>query len=259
MLEHFSTVCILCSAAALGGGFIDAIAGGGGLITMPVLLLSGVPPHQALACNKVSACLGTCIAIGNFARSGLVHWHMVMLGIGFSLSGSLLGTQLALQFAPDTLAKILIAMLPVGLCSVIISHHERKQAAETYTGWPLFLRLFLICLTLGVYDGFFGPGTGSFLILALHFFLHLNLMESSATSKFFNLASNLSSMALFCLNGVIIWPLAVPMAICCCLGNWLGSRMVICRGAKAVQRVLTLSLSLLLISLVWQFFFADRN
>ena len=228
-------------------------------MTMPALLLSGLPPHMALGCNKVSACLGTLTAVGNFARSGLVRWRLALSGIGFSLLGSLAGSQLALRLDPTILGKVLVAMLPVGMCAVLLPHKTARDFARPRSPLPqsgvrFWIPVSAVCLIMGVYDGFFGPGTGSFLILALHWVLRMELMEASATSKVFNLASNFSSTMVFIYGGVVLWQLAIPMAAACCLGNWMGSRMAIRIGPAVVRRYLTISLSLLLLTLVWQYF-----
>ena len=246
-------------AAALGGGFIDAIAGGGGLVTMPVLLLTGVPPHMALGANKVSACLGTGVALGNFARSRLVLWRVALAGLGFSLLGSWVGSRLTLLLDAALLGKILVALLPVGLCATLLPQKDRSLPPLPLQGPRFWLPVTLVCLLLGAYDGFFGPGTGSFLILAFHWVLRMGLMQASATAKVLNLASNLGGATVFVLNGVVLWKLALPMAAACCLGNWLGSRMAIRVGPAAVRRFLVVSLSLLLLSLVWQYFFASAG
>ncbi len=245
-------------AAAFAGGFIDAIAGGGGLVTMPALLLTGVPPHAALGANKFSACLGTCVALGNFARSRLVLWRVALTGLAFALIGSWAGARLALSTEPALLGKILVGLLPVGMCATLMPRKERARAygeADMH-GPRLWLLTPLVCLVIGAYDGFFGPGTGSFLILAFHWILRMGLMEASATSKVLNLASNFAGVVVFMLNGVVLWSLALPMAAACCVGNWLGSRLAIRVGPAAVRRFLMVSLSLLLLTLVWQFFLA---
>ena len=256
MLDFSLLTYLVGIAAAFAGGFIDSIAGGGGLITMPALLLSGVPPHQSLGINKVSACLGTCVALGNFARSKLVLWRVAMAGIAFSLIGSWAGSRLALLLDAAVLGKVLVALLPIGMCATLLPKKERKQAPLPHSGPRFWIPVALVCLVMGGYDGFFGPGTGSFLILAFHWILRMGLMQASATSKVLNLASNFAGAVVFILNGVVVWSLALPMAAASCLGNWLGSRMAIRVGPAAVRRFLAISLSLLLVTLVWQYFLA---
>lgn len=249
------TTIFVCGAAALTGGFIDAIAGGGGLLTVPALMLSGLPPHLVLGTNKLGAVLGTTVALFNFTRHKLVKWHLVTWGITFSLLGSWLGSLLALHLEPAILAKILVILLPVGMAASLMPGRRQEKAVEAeIKGLSFWLFLPLICLAIGMYDGFFGPATGSFLIIALHWLLRLDLLEASGTAKAFNLASNLSGAISFIWHGAVLWELGLIMAACLMLGNWLGSNFAIRIGARAVKRFLFLALALLLASLVWQQF-----
>ena len=152
--------------------------------------------------------------------------------------------------------KALCGIGLVYMCATLLPKKEKKQTPLPQAGARFWLPVALVCLVMGAYDGFFGPGTGSFLILAFHWILRMGLMEASATSKVLNLASNFAGAVVFIINGVVVWSLALPMAAACCLGNWMGSRMAIRIGPAAVRRFLTISLSLLLITLVWQYFLA---
>lgn len=257
MLDIGLGVIAICSGAAFLGGFIDSIAGGGGLITMPALLLCGVPPHQALAANKVSACVGTATALSNFMRSGLVLWRTALTGLGFSLAGAWAGSFLTLHISSELLAKILVILLPLAMLATLFPPRARKDpgavspdAAER----RLWLAVPLLCLLIGIYDGFFGPGTGSFLILAFHWILGMGLIQASATSKVLNLASNVGGSVTFIWHGKVLWPLTLSMMAACVLGNWLGSRLAIRRGAGAVRVFLFVSLSLLMLTLIWEHF-----
>lgn len=260
MISLSLSIALTCGGAALVAGFIDAIAGGGGLLTMPALLLSGVPPHLALGTNKISSCLGTAVALGAFARSHLVLWRLALAGLSFALLGSWLGSLLALQVSSAVLGKILIGLLPVGMLLTLAPKREREQAPEAAppSSWRFWLLAPLVCLGIGIYDGFFGPGAGSFFILALHWVLRINLLESSATSKVLNIGSNLGAIITFIWEGTVFWPLALLMTACSMLGNWFGSRMAIRVGAKAVRRFLMVSLGFLLVTLVWRYFFAAQ-
>ena len=249
---------VACSGAALVGGFIDAIAGGGGLLTVPALLLTGVPPHLALGTNKVSSCMGTAVALGTFARSQLVLWRLALAGLAFSLLGAWAGSLLALKVSSAVLGKILVGLLPVGMLLTLAPRREREAAPATLSGVRLWLLTPLVCLAIGVYDGFFGPGTGSFLILALHWVLNIGLMEASATAKVLNLGSNGGAVVAFIWHGSVFWPLAALMTACSMLGNWFGSRTAIRVGAKAVRRFLLVSLGLLLVTLIWRYFVAPQ-
>ena len=249
-------ICILCSLASFAAGFIDAIAGGGGLLTLPAVLLAGVPPHLALGTNKFAATLGTLVALGNFARNHLVRWRMALFGLGFTLAGAWAGSRLALHIDAAQLGKVLVALLPVGMLATLMPRKERPERDDAIRGWRFWLLLPLVCFAIGAYDGFFGPGTGSFLILAFHFILGTGLLAASATAKVLNLTSNFGALCVFLASGKILWELAICMAIASMLGNWLGSRTAIRVGSAVVRRFLLVSLSLLLLTLVWRYFFA---
>ncbi|MCR5814232.1 MAG: TSUP family transporter [Desulfovibrio sp.] len=241
---------LFASLAAFTAGFVDAIAGGGGLITIPALLLSGLPPHQALACNKFSSTLGTASAVGSYAAKKLIRFDLAVQGIAFSLLGAALGSVIALHVSPDLLGKILVGLLPFALIVTIIPIDHSKKQPPSIKFW----KVAAVCLGIGIYDGFFGPGTGSFLICCFHWLLGLELLKASATAKVLNLASNLASAITFVVHGSVLWSIALPMAIASITGNILGSRFAIHKGNKSVQRFLTFSLFLLTLTLVGKYF-----
>lgn len=245
---------IFCSIASLLGGFIDAISGGGGLLTIPALLISGIPAHIALGTNKVSAFMGTSIALINFARSGLVLWRIVFYGIIFAIIGSWVGSLLALRIDQSILAKIIIILLPIGMVANFLPSKKNKSEDLPLSGWKFWLNLILVCFSTGCYDGFFGPGTGTFFILGFHWVLGMDLLKASATTKALNLATNFGAGVNFIINGAVYWHLGLIMAVFLMIGNWAGSRFAIKIGAAAVRRFLTLSLFILLITLLWQYF-----
>lgn len=225
-------------------------------MTVPALLLSGLPPHTALGVNKVSASLGTAVSLINYSAHGLVRWRLVLCGIGFSIAGSWAGAALAMYLSPEILAKILIFLIPVGMIAIFIPSRSGASQSGPLSGIKLWLYMPLICFVMGAYDGFFGPGTGSFLILALHWILKLSLIEASGTTKAFNLGSNISGALAFIWHGAVYWPLGLVMGACLMLGNWAGSAFAIRIGSRAVRRFLLISLFLLLATLVWQNFIA---
>lgn len=245
---------IFCACAALAGGFIDAIAGGGGLLTMPALMISGVPPHVALGTNKVSAFMGTTVSLYNYARNGMVRWHLVVCGLGFSLAGSWAGAMLAMRVDAAVLAKIIVILLPFAMLMTFLPPRKKAVPVAPESGLRFWIILPLVCVGVGFYDGFFGPGTGSFLILGLHWCLKLDLITASGTAKAFNLGSNFSGALSFIWHGAVHWPLGLLMSACLMLGNWLGSKFAIRVGPQAVRRFLVVSLMLLLGTLVWQYF-----
>lgn len=194
------TVIIFLSIMSFIAGFIDSIAGGGGLLLLPALLFAGLPPQTALGTSKFTATIGTGTALINFARNKKVVWQIVMLGIAFSLLGSFLGTKTILIFPNETVGKIIVFLLPLAMLGTLAPRKEinREQVTENeQVPKANYIKVPVICILLGFYDGFFGPGTGTFLIMALYIFAGLNLVQASATSKIFNLASNFGALSLF--------------------------------------------------------------
>lgn len=258
MLTLTLSCALICGGSAIAAGFLDAISGGGGLLTLPALLLTGVPPHMALGTNKVSACAGTAIALFNFSRHGLVAWRMAAWGIPFSLGGSWLGSLLALHLSQEILGKVLVILLPVAMIATLLPQRKNPVSNPAIDGFRFWLALPVVCIAIGCYDGFFGPATGSFLILLLHWALRMDLIAASATAKAFNLASNISAAISFIWHDSVFWSLGLIMAACFMIGNGLGSAFAIQAGSGAVRKFLIASLALLLSTLIWQFFFSGR-
>lgn len=259
MLTISFTVIAFCTTASFVAGIIDSIAGGGGLITLPAILISGVPPHFALGTNKFAATIGTSVAVANFARSHLVQWRMALWGLGFTLAGSWAGAMLTQQFDSAQLGKILVLLLPFAMLTILLPMKDSGKNQSLPCDWRFWILLPATCFVLGAYDGFFGPGTGSFLILAFYWMLGTGLLAASATAKVINLASNIGAFFVFLWNGQILWPLAFAMAAGSMLGNWLGSRLAIKIGPALVRKILLLSLLILLATLIWRYFLAPAG
>lgn len=235
--------------AAFSAGFVDSIAGGGGLIMLPALLLSGLPPKLALGTNKLNSTLGTSMAVWNFYRKGKLMFPLILVGMGFMISGGVLGSRLALSLNEAILAKVIIAMLPIGIIATMMRKKTviHKNHLTPHDKW---LKIPLICLVIGTYDGFFGPGAGSFLAIAFYFFLHLNLIEATANAKVFNLLSNFGALVSFILGGKVIYALGLPLAGMGMLGNYVGSHMVMKKGDGIIKLCLIGVLVLLLTTLI---------
>ena len=243
----------ICVTASFVAGVIDSIAGGGGLITLPAMLLAGLPPHMALGTGKFAATLGTLVALLNYARNQLVNWRIAPFGVLCALIGSWSGSQLALHLDSAVLGKVLFFLLPVGMLVTLMPKEKAQQIRPSVcSGVRFWVAMPLVSFGVALYDGFFGPGAGSFFIIAFHWILYLGLVEASATAKLFNLASNVGAFIAFCLNGQVLYAVALPMACASVAGNWLGSRMAIRTGAGAVRRFLIVSLCLLMATLLYR-------
>lgn len=241
----------LLTLAAFAAGFIDSIAGGGGLLLTPSLLLAGIPPHLALGTNKFASALGTLAALVNFVSSRLILWRIAAFGLAFSLIGAYAGTRAVLLFEAEPLGRLISLALPVAAAAVLMPKKGRHHATD-FSRRDLWLKAPAICFAIGFYDGFLG----TFLILAFHAFLRVDLVHASATAKIFNFASNIAALGAFAWAGSVDYALGLPLATANIAGNWLGSRLVIRQGAGLVRALLVVSLSILFLSLVWKFFLA---
>jgi uncharacterized membrane protein YfcA len=254
LMEEISCIVIIfLLVAAFGAGFVDSIAGGGGLISLPALLVAGTPPHFALGVNKCMSGCGTAFALLLYARGKSVDWSVALKGVPFSLLGAYAGSRAVLLLNPELLGKIIVLIIPFAAALTL----WRKKVAGTRPALSpsaLFARIVLVCSLTGFYDGFLGPGTGTFLLLGLHFLLGMGLVTASGTTKAVNLASNLGALIGFLLSGHVLFALGLPMAAANIGGNILGSRMAIARGPGIVRKMLLVSLSLLLLTLIIRYY-----
>ncbi len=246
-------ILLFLMAAAFFAGLIDSMAGGGGLISIPALMVAGIPPHLALGTNKFMSSTGTSVAFFTYARNKMVVWRVAGIGIAFSLAGSALGAKTALHLNNEVLGKVILFLLPVAALLTFMPP-RRHNPRENMDSACLYLLTPLVCLGIGFYDGFFGPGTGSFMLMALNMALGLGLVQASGTAKAFNLASNLSSLAVFLLSGKVLFMAALPMAGANIAGNFIGARLALRYGAALIRKALLLSLALLFATLLWRYY-----
>jgi uncharacterized membrane protein YfcA len=236
-------------------GLIDAIAGGGGLISLPAYWAAGLPPHYALGTNKFSSCCGTVFSTANYFRAKMIDTPVAIISAGFALVGSWLGTQSVLLVSSSFLNYLLIILVPV----ITVLSFVRKDLGEHNNSKLLKLGYRMILgaiagLSIGFYDGFFGPGTGTFLILFYSILLHYDFVVANANTKVVNLASNIAALTGFALAGKIFYPIAIPAAACGIAGNIIGSKLVIRRGNKIIRKIFILALILLFVRVVYNVF-----
>ena len=241
------------------GGFVDSVAGGGGLITIPAYLMAGIPAHFAMGTNKVVNGFGTALASIKYFRGGKIRLRpAVVAGIG-ALVGASIGTKAALLIAEDVLKIMVLVALPCAAVLLMLKKDFGKEedgaSAREYTPRQETVRAALIGLGLGCYDGLIGPGTGTFMIMAFTMALSMDLLTSSGCAKLANLASNISSAALFILNGKVFWMLAVPAAVCNMLGAYCGSRYAMRGGSKKVRSMIFVVLGLLFVKMLYELLF----
>ena len=248
---EFLIVCPLCLVA----GFVDAIAGGGGLISIPAFLFAGIPVHQALGTNKLQSACGTSIATLRYALNGYMVKPFVAVGIAMGLSGSFLGSNLALLTDDRAFKLIMLLVLPITAFYVL-----RTKDLSVFGEHPLPLKkaLFItaaIALAIGVYDGFYGPGTGTFLMLLLTRLAHAKLTEAAGTTKAINLSTNLAALAVFLVNGAVLIPLGLAAAAFNIVGNWLGSRFFTSKGSAIARPIMLVVIALFAVKLIGELFF----
>ena len=241
-IQTFLIVCPLLFLA----GLVDAIGGGGGLISLPAYLLSGVPIHNAIATNKLSSACGTTLATVRFIRQGLVNWRLALPTIAFAVLGSSLGAHLSMATGEGIMEKILFVVLPVVAFLVLnprIFHDNRE--AEIRLNRRTLLTAILSSFAVGIYDGFYGPGTGTFLIIAFTVFARLNIRTANAQAKVINLTTNITSLTIFILNGQVVFLLGLAAAVCNMAGNYVGAGLAMTRGSRITRPVILLVLLLL--------------
>ena len=224
----------LLALTAFVAGVVDAVAGGGGLFTVPALLAVGLPPSVALATNKGQAAPGAIASFVTFFRRGGVDRKRAPLGFVCGFAGSLLGARLLLALRPEPLRPIIAALLLFALGVMLF--RSRIHVRSTPLSRPRLV-LTAVCLALGVYDGFFGPGTGSLLIVAFVTFFGDGPLYASGNAKVVNLASNLAAFSLFAFRGAILWQISLPMAAANIVGARLGARLALRQGDRFVRIV----------------------
>ncbi len=244
----YELIAVLFAVAMLAG-FIDAIAGGGGLITIPALMWAGLPPTAALATNKLQACGGSFFASLYFVRKGFVDLSKMKLSICCAFVGSALGT-IAVQLIDTSVLELLLPFLILAIGGYFLFskkiNEEDKQQLLTPT-----LFGFTAGLGIGFYDGFFGPGTGSFFALAFVSLAGYGLAKATAHAKVLNFSTNIASLLFFTIGGKVAWLLGFVMLCGQAIGATLGSRIVMTKGTKIIKPlvvIMSIAMSLKLLS-----------
>lgn len=219
--------------AAVAAGFVDSIAGGGGLITVPALLSAGLAPAQALGTNKLQATFGSFSAACHYAAAGTVPLRESVRGFILSLAGAAAGAIVVQRLDPDMLRRVIpILLLGAAACVWFKPRFGEEDVAPRLGRAPFD---FLFGLGLGFYDGFFGPGTGTFWVMAFVMGLGYNLTRATGCTKVMNFASNLGALLLFIAGGQVVFVTGLVMGAGQFLGARLGARMAIRQGARIIR------------------------
>jgi len=233
-------------------GFVDSIAGGGGLISLPAYLFIGVPSHYALGTNKLSSTIGTIFSTLRYAKGRAIIYSVGLPSVVGSLIGSYIGAKLALLLSPDRLKIILTILIPLAALFVFFGR-KNEQSVEKQINFKsvrTYIMSFLIGLSIGTYDGFFGPGTGTFLIILYVSILSIDHVSASGTAKIVNLASNIGALVTFIFGGKVIYSLGLPAALFGIVGNWLGSGLALKKGSKVIKPIMLAVLVILFVRII---------
>ncbi len=240
---------LVVSVASLMAGFIDSIVGGGGLVLMPALfaIFPAAHPATLLGTNKGAAICGTAMAAAQYSKRVTLPWHALVPAALAGFAASLAGAWLVTQVAPDFLRKIMPLVLVLVLAYTVAKKEMGRHHAPRFSGNAETLAACAIGLAVGLYDGFFGPGTGSFFVFLIVRVLGYDFLHASASAKLLNTATNSAALLLFAYQGHVSWHFAAVMAIANVAGSLAGTRMALKHGTGFVRGVFILVVSALIL------------
>ena len=226
------TILLLLCLAAFAAGFIDAIVGGGGLIQTPVglILLPSLPVATVIGTLKVPAFSGTSFAAFQYLKKVDLNWKLLGIMMLLAFPSAFLGSTLLTYVSNDFMKPLLLVVLSFLVIYTYAKKNFGQQIEKNISSQRQLLNAVAISFVVGLYDGFIGPGTGSFLVVAFIAIIGFDFLHASANAKMVNLATNFGSICLFMLKGKIIWAIALPMAASNALGGWLGAKLAINKG-----------------------------
>jgi len=252
-MAYYEQLLIICPLIFISG-FVDSIAGGGGLISLPTYHISGFSPHFSLGTNKFVSCIGTIFSTLRFVRNKSYNLTSAIPSILFALIGAAGGAKIAVYLDDIILRYILVFGIPVIAVIVFKKKNLEKITPKILSKTRIIVYSSIAGLIIGGYDGFFGPGTGTFLILIYTSVLGFDLLTSMGNAKLVNLASNIASLIVFLIEGKVVFAIGIPAAFCGIAGHYIGSGFAIKKGQKIVRPMLLFVLTLLLVKLIADLF-----
>lgn len=252
-----SEVLFFLCLAAFAAGFVDAVVGGGGLIQMPsaFLLLPELPAATVIGSLKIPSFSGTLVASLQYIKHVKIH-VLLLCSMGCTaFAAAYAGSQLLTKVSNDFVKPILFVILVVVALYTFFKKDFGAVATHALVGKRLYLWGFILSLCIGFYDGFVGPGTGSFFVLSFVAILGFDFVQASAHAKLVNLATNTGSIVLFLLKGKILWSIALPMAVSNALGGWLGAKTALRKGNGFVRLFFLFVVLLMLMRFGYAIFF----
>ena len=246
-------VILLICAGVFCASFMDAIGGGGGIISVPTYLLAGLPVHYALGTNKLSSCIGTVASTLRYIRNGCVDWLLGLPSIALALIGAHFGTRLQLAVDEKYLKLILLIVLPV-IAFILLRKKSMPECRGAMNEWLRRGIVWGASLIVGAYDGFYGPGTGTFLLLVFCYVAKMDVRTASGNVKLVNLSSNIGALATSLMAGKVLIPIGLLAAVFSISGQYLGAGLALKNGSKIVRPVILVVLLLLAGKIVMELF-----
>ncbi|EKQ57500.1 MULTISPECIES: TSUP family transporter [unclassified Clostridium] len=243
---------IVCPLVFLAG-FVDAIAGGGGLISLPAFIFAGIPVHFAIGTNKMSASMGTVISTYRYAKKGYIKLKLAACSAICALIGSPIGAMISLKIDDLYFKILMLAILPVIAFYVLRKRNlNENENVETLINYKTYIICILIAFLIGIYDGFYGPGTGTFLILMLTGIANLRLNAAAGITKAINLSSNIAGLITFIINGKVYLMLGLIAGLFSIAGNYIGSGYFTKSGVKIVRPIIIIVLTVFFVKILFE-------
>lgn len=252
-MSELARYLIICPLVFLGG-FVDSIAGGGGLISLPAYLIAGLPTHTAIGTNKISSAMGTTLTTYKFWKQGYIRLKLGAVCAVCALLGSTGGANLALLVSDRIFKIILLFILPLTAFYVFRTKTMDTAGREPLSTGRTYAVAAACALVIGVYDGFYGPGTGTFLLLLLTGPARMDLNSAAGTTKVINLATNIAALVTYLLNGKVMLTLGLVAGLFGIAGNWLGARSFTQNGPKIVKPLIGVVLAVFFVRILWEMF-----
>ena len=252
-MDELLKMCLIVCPLIFLGGFVDSVAGGGGLITLPAYLMAGVPVHFAAGTNKVVNGIGTAAATVKYFRSGKIRLSVALPAAAGALAGGYIGAEIAKLLSDSLLQGLMLVALPVVAVFLVLKKDFGQETGETVYSRTYELTVsLLIGLAIGCYDGMIGPGTGTFMIMAFTALLSLDMVTASGCAKVGNLASNVAAAVSFIIGSSVMWQLVLPTTLCSVAGNYCGALYAIRGGGKRIRGMIFVVLGMLFVKLLWE-------
>ncbi len=249
----FGTLIIVCPLVFLGA-LVDAVAGGGGLITLPAYLMAGMPAHMAIGTNKLSSAMAMFTSAARLYKNGYIDLRLALWPCAASFLGSIIGAGIALSVPEKIFELLLLALLPFAAILVMRKKTLDPKPVEMSDARRMAI-LSLCSLACGAYDGFYGPGAGTFMLILFSVCAHLDVRNSAGQMKMVNIASGLAALAAFAAAGEVNWMLGFAAGIFGISGSYIGAGLVVKEGVRIVRPIIGVVLCLLFAKTAWNYLF----